>query len=189
MRALDYIRFQMTAKTTQVSVRVSDEDAAFLAQGEPSGTTPSERLRQLIAQARAQQEQGGTYEGALLQVRALLEPVSQALRTREMASLQRSEMIADTLYWLPDVVAYLISGPKALGECEAPASLIGFEAGVAQRVFRFMDAMLRLAVTSKVPCYDPNVVAAHMGGTLELARLVLDQHQKTPAAPLSAQEH
>lgn len=173
----------MTNKTAQVSVRVNDEDAAFLSQWEsPGASTPSEKLRQLIAQARAQQEQGRTYEGALVQVRALLEPVAQTLRAQELSSRQRSEMIADTLYWLPDVVAYLISGGGTLNGGTTPQTLVEFEAGVAQRIFRFMDAMLRLAVTSKVPCYDPNVVEAHMGGTLELARLVLAQHP-APTSP------
>jgi hypothetical protein len=170
----------MSSKTTQMSVRVSEEDAEFLADFEIAGAnTPSEKLRHLIAQARDRQHQAHSYEGALGLVRELLEPVAQTLRARELATRQRSEMIADTLYWLPDVVAYLIAGPGAKpGKADAK-ELVEFEAGVAHRIFRFTDAMLRLAVTSTAPCYDPNVVAKHMSGTLELAKLVLEQSRKT----------
>lgn len=167
-----------------MSVRLSEEDASFLNDLEiPGATTASEKLRHLIAQARDRSDQTHSYEGALGLVRELLEPVAQTLRARELATRQRSEMIADTLYWLPDVVAFLIAGPGAKpGQVDAK-ELVEFEAGVAHRIFRFTDAMLRLAVTSKAPCYDPNVVATHMGGTLELAKLVLEQSRKSAASP------
>ena len=172
----------MSSKTIQMSVRVSEEDAEFLAAVEiPGASSPSEKLRHLIAQARERQEQGRSYEAALVLIRDLLEPVAQTLRARELSTRQRSEMIADTLYWLPDLVAFLMAGPGAKpGKADAK-ELVEFEAGVAHRIFRFTDAMLRLAVTSKSPCYDPDVVVAHMGGTLELAKLVLEQSRKSPA--------
>ncbi len=173
----------MSSKTIQMSVRLSQEDADFLTGlGASSASTPSEKLRQLIAQARERHDRTNSYEGALGLVRELLEPVAQTLRARELVTRQRSEMIADTLYWLPDVVAFLIAGPGAKpGKADAK-ELVEFEAGVAHRIFRFTDAMLRLAVTSKAPCYDPHVVATHMGGTLELAKLVLEQSRKTSQA-------
>lgn len=174
----------MSSKAIQMSVRLSEDDAEFLNELEVAGaTTPSEKLRNLIAAARERREQANSYEGALGLVRELLEPVAQTLRARELATRQRSEMIADTLYWLPDVVAFLIAGPGAKpGKVDAK-ELLEFEAGVAHRIFRFTDAMLRLAVTSKAPCYDPDVVTTHMGGTLELAKLVLEQSRK--ASPSS----
>lgn len=169
----------MSSKTIQLSVRLNEEDAEFLNELALAGAvTPSEKLRQLIAQSRQRQQQTDSYEGALRLVRELLEPAAQTLRTRELETRQRSEMIADTLYWLPDVVAFLIAGPGAKpGKADAK-ELLEFEAGVAQRIFRFTDAMLRLGVTSKAPCYDPDVVSNHMSGTLELAELVLAQIRK-----------
>jgi hypothetical protein len=174
----------MSVKTIQLSVRISEADAEFLADLEVAGAqTPSEKLRHLIAEARARRDQGRSYEAALGLVRDLLEPVAQTLRARELVTRQRSEMISDTLYWLPDLVAFLIAGPGATGVNADGRELVEFEAGVAHRIFRFTDAMLRLAVTSKAPCYNPDVVATHMGGTLELAKLVLEQSRKTaPAA-------
>lgn len=168
----------MTSKTIPLSVRVSEEDAEFLAGLELDGAaTPSEKLRALIAKARERHAEGRTYEGSLAIVRELLEPVSQQLRARELKTRQRSELIADTLYWLPDLVAYLMAGPATRpGKADA-ADLVEFEAGVAHRIFRFTEAVLRLGVTAKAPCYDPGVVNAGIGGTLELAQLVAAHRQ------------
>jgi hypothetical protein len=179
MHTVDYICCQaMTSKTIPLSVRVSEEDAEFLASLELDGAaTPSEKLRGLIAQARQRHGEGRTYEGALAIVRELLEPTSQQLRARELKSRQRSELIADTLYWLPDLVAYLMAGPSTRPGKNDAADLVEFEAGVAYRIFRFTEAVLRLGVTAKAPCYDPAVVTAGIGGTLELAQLVLASRQ------------
>jgi hypothetical protein len=165
----------MTAKSIPLSVRVSEDDADFLAALElPGAASPSEKLRALIVEARRRHAEGRTYEASLALVRELLEPLSPTLRARELSSRQRSELIADTLYWLPDLVAFLMAGPgKSAAKGGDARELVEFEAGVAHRIFRFVEAVLRLGVTAKAPCYDPGVVTAGIGGTLELAQLVL----------------
>jgi hypothetical protein len=172
----------MSSKSIPISVRVSEDDAEFLATLElPGAATPSEKLRTLIARARAQQAEGRTYESSLALVRELLEPVSQSLRARELSSRQRSEMIADTLYWLPDLVAYLMTGPGSRNAKSEARDLVEFEAGVAQRIFHFIEAVLRLGVTSKAPCYNPAVIGEGLQGTLELAQLMLNNRQSKRA--------
>jgi hypothetical protein len=175
----------MSAKTIPLSVRVSDDDSEFLASLRIDGAhTPSEKLRALIAQARARQAEGRTYESSLALMRELLEPVSQSLRARELGTRQRSELIADTLYWLPDLVAYLMAGPAPRGNKGEGRELLEFEAGVAHRIFRFIEAVLRLGVTTKAPCYNPDVITGDLGGTLELAQLILaNRHTKRGSNP------
>lgn len=161
----------MSGKSVTISARIAEEDAEFLALLDlPGASTPSEKIRALIAQARSRHSEGRTYEASLTLLRDLLEPSAQALRAREMATRQRSELLADALYWLPDLVALLVSGPPNKAR---PGDLLEFEAAVAQRVFHFIEAMLRLAVTSKAPCYNPDVMSAGLSGTLELAQLIL----------------
>lgn len=165
----------MPAKTIPISVRVSEADAEFLAAlALPGAATPSEKLRALIEQARRRHAEGRTYESSLALVRELLEPLSQTLRARELSSRQRSELIADTLYWLPDLVAFLMAGPAQRAKGEG-RELAEFEAGVAHRIFRFIEAVLRLGVTAKAPCYDPGVVSAGIVGSLELSQLILEK--------------
>jgi hypothetical protein len=163
----------MAGKSIPISVRVSDDDAAFLAALDIQGAvTPSEKIRALIARARDDADGGNDYEAALTRVRAWLEPTSQRLRAREMSSRQRSELIADTLYWLPDLVAFLMAGPDPAPR-KGDDGLKAFEAGVADRIFRYIEAVLRLAVTEKAPCYDPGIVSEGIRGTLELTEVVL----------------
>lgn len=163
----------MATKSIPISVRVSDDDAAFLAALQLSGAvTPSEKIRALIARAREDAERGHDYEASLGRVRDLLEPTSALLRAREMSSRQRSELIADTLYWLPDLMAFLAAGPEPSPR-KGDDGLKAFEAGVADRIFRFIEAVLRLAVTEKAPCYDPGIVSEGVRGTLELTGVIL----------------
>jgi hypothetical protein len=162
----------MSGKSIPLSFRVTDEDAEFLAGLElPGAITPSEKLRALITRARLEHAQERTYEGSLGRVRELLEPTSQTLRAREMAIRQRSELIADTLYWLPDLVAFLMAGPET--SRKGGDDLRTFEAGVADRIFRFVEAVLRLGVTAKAPCYDPDLITNGIAGTLELSQVIL----------------
>jgi hypothetical protein len=161
----------MSGKSIPLSFRVTDEDAEFLAALEiPGAVTPSEKLRALITRARLEQAEARTYEGSLGRVRELLEPTSQTLRARELATRQRSELLADTLYWLPDLVAFLMAGPESARKAEDMRS---FEAGVAHRIFRFIEAVLRLGVTAKAPCYDPDLVTNGIAGSLELSQLIV----------------
>lgn len=162
----------MSPKNHPVGVRLSDEDAAFLqALQIDDAETASEKLRALVQRARTELHGGRSYEASLLRVRELLEPTSRQLRAQELSSRQRSELIADTLYWLPDLVAYLMAGPDALGPLDEDR-LTAYEAGLADKTFRFIEAVLRLGVTDRAPCYDPNVITHGARGVLELTQLI-----------------
>lgn len=169
----------MSGKSIPLSVRVSDDDAEFLAALQLDGAvTPSEKLRALIARARAEAADGRSFEAALARLRAQLEPTAQLLRTRELETRRRSQLVLEVMQALPDLAAYLVAGP-------APATrsrnedLPGFEQGVADRLFRLIEAVLRLAVTETAPCYTPDVVTQGAAGTLELSRVILSNRQRT----------
>ena len=168
------------SKATQLSVRLSMDDAEFIEAFEHDGAhSVSDKLRVLIQQARLREASGRDYEAAVTLLRELLEPASHTIRTREHQSRQRSEIIADTLYWLPDLVAYLIAGPERnASHAGAAPDLLDFESGLVQRIYRFVEAALRLAVTERAPCYDPGVIDRHLDGALDLARLVLERTDK-----------
>lgn len=169
----------MSGKSHPVSVRFSDDDVAFLQRLRfDNAETASDKLRALVQRARDELDGGRSYEASLLRIRELLEPTSRQLRAEELVSRQRSELIADTLYWLPDLVAYLMAGPDSLDEVDADR-LTSFEAGLADKTFRFIEAVLRLGVTDKAPCYDPSVISKGLTGTLELVELIRSR-QRAP---------
>jgi hypothetical protein len=168
----------MTGKSIPLSVRVSDEDAEFLAGLQIDGAlTPSEKLRALISRARAEANEGRDFEAALARLRAQLEPTAQRLRARELDSRQRSQLIHEVLQTLPDLAAFLMAGPvpatRSRGE-----DLVAFEQGVGDRVFRLIEAVLRLGVTEKAHCYNPDVVTQGATGALELSRVILSRRQR-----------
>ncbi|KFN50039.1 hypothetical protein [Arenimonas composti] len=166
----------MAGKSIPLSVRVSDDDAAFLAALRiPGASTPSEKIRALIARARADAGDAGGYESLLAGLRDRLEPTAAELRQREAAGRMRSDLVADSLHWLPDLAAFLMAGPAPAPRKGGDEALKAFEAGLADRVFRYIEAVLRLGVTRRAPCYDPDIVAEGMQGTLELAGLILDR--------------
>lgn len=170
----------MSGKTIPLSVRVSDDDAEFLAALQIDGAvTPSEKLRALIAQARAEAAQGRSFEAALARVRAQLEPTAQHLRQRELELRLRSQLVQEVLATVPDLVAYLVAGPAPVPRSRAGEELVPFEQGVSDRVFRLAEAVLRLGVTAKAPCYNPDVVAQGATGTLELSRVILSGRQRS----------
>lgn len=169
----------MSGKSIPLSVRVSDDDAEFLATLQIEGAlTPSEKLRALIARARAEASEGRDFEGALARLRALLEPTAQRLRARELDSRQRSQLVHEVLQTLPDLVAFLVAGPPAATRSRGE-DLVAFEQGVADRTFRLIEAVLRLGVTGKAHCYNPDVVTQGATGTLELSRVILSRRQRT----------
>jgi hypothetical protein len=161
------------------SVRVSDEDAEFLAALQIDGArTPSEKLRALIGRARAEANEGRDYEAALARLRAQLEPTAQRLRARELDGRQRSQLIHEVLQTLPDLAAFLMAGP-APATRSRQEDLVAFEQGVGDRAFRLIEAVLRLGVTEKAPCYNPDVVTQGAAGTLELSRVILSRRPRT----------
>jgi hypothetical protein len=170
---------RMSGKSIPLSVRVSDEDAEFLAALEiEAALTPSEKLRALIARARAEAGEGRSFEAALARLRAQLEPTAQLLRARELEGRGRSQLIHEVLQALPDLAAFLVAGP-APATRSRQEDLAAFEQGVADRAFRLAEAVLRLGVTDKAPCYNPDVVAQGATGTLELSRVILSRRQRT----------
>ncbi|MGD9584075.1 MAG: hypothetical protein AB7V26_10495 [Lysobacterales bacterium] len=162
----------MSAKSTPLSFRVSDEDAEFLAGlSLPGAVTPSEKLRGLVTRARLEHAGTRSYQSSLERIRELLDATEQAQREHERQSRQRSTLVAELLAWAPDLVAFLMAGPPA-GEPNDPAWR-SFEAGLAERVFRLVEAVLRLGVTTKAPCYNPELIAQNLAGTLELSQLIV----------------
>ena len=169
----------MSGKSIPLSVRVSDEDAEFLAALQIDGAvTPSEKLRALIARSRGEATEGRSFEASLARLRAQLEPTAQLLRTREMEQRGRSQLILEVMQALPDLGALLVAGPAPAARSKAE-DLIAFERSVADRVFRLIEAVLRLAVTEKSPCYNPDVVTQGAVGTLELSRVILSSRLRT----------
>lgn len=181
----------MAGKSVTISARIAPEDADFLAGLSVQGAyTPSDKLRHLLSEARRLHETPGDYKAALTQVQTLAAPAEQTWRAAENDTGRHSELVALTLTALPDIMAHLLASLNACqnthqkahqsgtqsaqknGEEAMLNMLVSAEAGIADRLTGMVEAMLRLAVTAKSPCYDPDVLRSRLEPILELARLI-----------------
>jgi hypothetical protein len=162
----------MATKNTQLSVRITDEDAAFLARLEIEGAqTPSDKIRALLGEARRRHEGRRDYRAALARSAELLGPAAQEVRAAENAVGTRSELLRLVVDWLPEGLAFLVSR-SAEGEGADPRKLASAlrvtEAGLADRVFSLADAVLRLGVTEEAPCHDRGAISSRLAPILNL---------------------
>ena len=169
-------------KTVTISVRVSEQDAEFIAGLDiANASTPSDKLRAIIAEAREQRQQPRSFAQALHQMEHLLQRSRNHVRDLEHRHRVHSELVGLIHEWLPEMAAMLMT---FVDDQAAPASgdrsakqpqqeqLAELERRVADRLFALMESTLRLGVTRQCRCYDAEVVAKRLGPVLELAQLI-----------------
>lgn len=168
----------MSQKSIPLSVRVTAEDADFLARLDvPGATTPSDKLRHLLSEARERHARGGGYDDNLAVAAEMLGDARQRWRSIETQERLRSDLVRMMAEWLPETAAFFASG---VTEGRSPADgLVAFEAGLAYRAVALTEGLLRLAVTGKEPCYDPQAVRSRIEQVIELAEIV--GRRKPPA--------
>lgn len=109
----------MPNRSINVSVRMSDDEAAALAAAEiPGATTPSEKLRALIADLARRQAARGSYASMADEVEALLAPARRALRECS-SGLRSSDVLTTAFERLPELVARLAVAGERLGNGDA----------------------------------------------------------------------
>lgn len=157
-------------KSIPLSVRVSEEDAAFLARYEsPGAVTPSEKLRALVSEARRRAEGAGDFSDCAELFREMFGPAVRRIGEANLALGVRSELVGKFAGWLAEAAAQLVT---SLGDGGVTlADLRRLEAGVADRQAALLEDFLRLGVTSTAPCYDPGLVRKRLSVILELAAL------------------
>ncbi len=169
----------MPDKSVSLSVRLTADDAAFLAGYDPPGaTTLSEKVRTFIAEARQRRAGSESYVDSLSYTEGLMAPAMRRLREIEAAHDMHSELLLALGHWLPDATATLISSvPASEGEGGAE-ELRKLEAKLADRIFALIEQVLRLGVTGESPCYDPAVVVRRASTVVELSEIIRDSCNK-----------
>ncbi len=166
----------MPGKSVQLSVRISEADATFLAGlNIPGAVTPSDKLRALIGEARRRYQETNDYGACLSFLQDLVGPVDRKVLSEEKSAGVHSALVTHILHWLPETTAFALAGMPDAGEAEAadPAdALRSLEAGLADRVFSLTEETLRMGVTSRNPCYDPNTINQRIEPVLELSNVL-----------------
>ena len=164
---------QVPNKTVPMSVRISEADADFLNHLKIKGaTTPSEKLRTIIAEARQRHSGERSYGDALALLEDIEAPAVRRLRDAENSTGQHSELVLGTANWLPDAMAYLLANLPDDNKESNGQRLRELEEGLADRVFAFIEQVLRLGVTRRAPCYDPSTIRHRIEPVIELADVI-----------------
>ena len=163
----------MPDKSVSLSVRLTSDEAAFLAGYTPQGaTTLSEKVRTVIAEAKQRRAGSENYADSLSFTEGLMGPAMHRLREIEAAHNIHSELLLALGHWLPDATASLIANVPSTRDKQGAEKLKKLEAMVADRVFALIEQILRLAVTGQSPCYDPSVVVSRTSTVVDLSEII-----------------
>lgn len=163
----------MPGKSVSLSVRLSPEEATFLASYNPPGaTTLSEKLRAMIAEAQHNQGKSADFASSLGFYEERMAVPIRRIKEAENQIECHSELLALFAYWLPDAIANFTAKAPAVEDKDLKAKLLNFEAGVNERIFVLIEQVLRLTVTGESPCYDPYVINNRAEVVVKLGELI-----------------
>lgn len=172
----------MVALNTPLSVRLSEDDFAFLAQLELEGAvTSSDKVRGLIRLARLRHQRPETFAGALTASHEALAPALRAVREAEQARDRRSGVVINLLTAVEEFLALSLSTPAEMAAADE-ATMTRHEARLVDCAARMTEQMLRWAVTPSAPAYDPGVVARRLAALNDLMTLITSAVPPTTAA-------
>lgn len=159
----------MNSSRIPVSVRISQEDADFIAALKIEGAhTPSEKIRELLTRARVAHTQPHDYGTALEQMEQFFHNAKHDVLHAEKNLGIHSHILARLFELLPDLAAALAQG---IADNADAAALQQYEREAMWRVVRLTDSILQLAVTGKGAAYDDTVLD-NLDNTLRLAEII-----------------
>lgn len=151
-----------------LSARIPSDLYLWLAQLQVDGaTTNSDKLRILLGQLKRQHDGELDFAAAHAWARDLSAPLRDALARIEGQGSGHSEVMNLVLDHLAGSLA-LVMGAKPSSASEAAA----LENALVRRAFSLTEGLLRQGTTTHARAHDPQVVAKHMGTTLELAQTI-----------------
>jgi hypothetical protein len=163
-------------RSVPLSVRITDDDAAFLAEYRAEGArTPSEKLRAILADARRLQANSDDYAGNAEMITGLLKPAQSRLRTTQHRQKLRSDFVSRLYDRLPELTASLMVGlPSADSDI---TDMRAYEADLAHQVFGLIEETLDLGLTQSTRTYDPDLISTRLDPILETLDLI--RHSRT----------
>jgi len=172
-----------TTKTRSISGRISERDFEFLISYKLDGkVTVSEKLRYVASFFRRYHESFADYSEALAETHRLIEPTRLALKSFEREEGIRSQILEQVIQVIPELLAELTASRAQLAESspdQKRKTAISLEENVLQNVLQLLESLLRLALTSKSPCYNPTVLEGRLD---TIAELVGMSHKGKPTS-------
>ncbi len=169
----------MTSKSVAVSVRLSQEDAEFVTSFDtPDASTPSDKLRAIIAELREIKSSMHDYGNSLVTLKNLVQNTQQRLLTSERKLNLHSDVTAKIGEWLPEIMAFYMTAVSAGKKEVDRKTLETLEDGLLKRVFSLFSHMMRLGITEESPTYDKKAVRRQLQPVMELSGIIELQRKK-----------
>lgn len=162
----------MPRKAIPLSLRISDDDASFLSEYNPAGaTTPSEKIRHLIAEARERAEAKGPEDGRLA-ASHVLAPARKRWRDMETDTAQSSDVVLKIYDRAAELLGHLIIGPRS------DPGLERFEQDLTREAARTLEDLLALQLGGSFRTYNDGMLEKELGQSLNLLEHVAKGNQK-----------
>lgn len=144
-----------------LSVRIPQDDFEWLTALDIKGAvTPSDKLRAIIQRHRREHDGTQSYELALSWLRDLIQPFAREVAAYEHRTSKRSEVVAATIEWVPQLMALLAS--EHIQADASPARARQVEDMLLQRSVALLGALLRLGITPTSSTYDDGAIARQL---------------------------
>ncbi len=163
-------------KTSTLSVRVSSDDAAFLAELDiEDAVSPSEKLRALLHAEQRRQQGGHDVVEATYMFRDMLRASARLNRRIELMTGLRSNFLTKIYDRIPEIVAIAYTGVD-MDANEDEKVLVDaarkFENALLDYIFEFVQETVELGLTTKNRCYDPDAINDRLTPVLEILDLI-----------------
>jgi hypothetical protein len=164
-------------KSVPLSVRLNDEEAAFLSAYEaPGAVTPSEKMRAILDDAKSRQIGVRDYAGCAAMMEDLLRPSLTRIRRAQRQADMRSDFALRMFEKLPELLAELVVA--APDDDASVEQLTKFEAELADQVFALIEEIVDMGLTSRSRTYDPGLIRARMVPILEICTIMADRRNQ-----------
>lgn len=168
----------MSTKTVPYSVRVSQDDAAFLAELKVSGAvTPSDKLRTIISAARERAEGSTDYQGCLRNLGELTSRAILLIREFEQQQSIHSEIVLTLTEWSQELLAFVTAKANGAKGEQSKELLLEIEKGICDRIFTLIEKILRMGITTRSSCYEPTAISQRLEPVLEIVNVLLKTKQ------------
>jgi hypothetical protein len=162
-------------KTIPLSVRISHEDAEFIANITIDGAkTPSDKIRAILKEKRKSKLAGNNYSEVLTNIENYLLPISRQIKEIQHEKNTYSQVIDPIRDSLADLLAYFISSGKIIDDtlgCQE------FENELMERVSRLFERTIHLGIIQSTNSTRKNVFRNKLNIYIQLLRL-LDNETK-----------
>lgn len=166
----------MATKTIPFSVRLSEEDAEFIANLKMDRViTPSDKIREIIREAKERLKNKKDFNYYLRSINELFHPIKESIRKQEFNTDNQSKLMKKIMDWLPEFcVVFLTSDIKS------QLNLNKFEKNLIERVFELFKDIINLHLSTSAACYNPEHFDRQLLEIFHLVKVVTTVKSQLP---------